>query len=200
MPPIKQEAIGQGIIAWLGINREGHPFSLQQPDIDIVADGIAGDKYRGIWRKLGAHDGDYVATDGVGFGDQALNLRQITIVDTSEVMQAAKAAGVSIDCGMLRENIVVRFEPLAGIAFSKLPPLSRMVIGDSQPKVLIITEENGPCAKIAKPIARENGNESRHPAIRDALRNHRGQMAMVRSFKSVTVHVGTSFLVYPPLT
>jgi MOSC domain-containing protein YiiM len=168
----------------------------------ILKDGIAGDKYRGIWRATSNHDGDYGATDGVLKGTKVLNHRQITIVDDAEVAAANAILGITIRPGMLRENIGVSFTPhMHGVTFSKLPPGSRMVIhnGDT-PKVLTLTEENGPCRTISRPIAAEIGKTELDDQIREALRGKRGQMAMVRTFAQHKVRCGDRFTVYPPMT
>lgn len=200
--PITQEPIGRGQFIWLGINEGRGGFSTPCTVLTIADDGIVGDMYRKMWREISGHDVDYIATDGVAKGDKVLNLRQITIVDAAEVDLASAEAGVAIDRGMLRENMTVSFVPQDGNRlFSKLPPLSRMVIGRDNPKVLILSEENGPCGTIALPIARQHqgGAELVH-RLRTALKGRRGQMAMVRSAERKEVRLGDTFTVFPPMT
>ena len=202
MPAITQNPIGHGRIVWLGVNQERGKFSIPRNTLRIHGDGVDDDMYRGMWREIAGHDVDYIATDGVAKGDPVLNLRQITTIDEGEVAKAGALAGVTIERGMLRENMAVRFTSQSfGQKFSGLPPLSRMVIGDEDPKVLILTEENGPCRTICQPMAVHFGGG---PELADKLRDHlggnRGQMAMVRSGKTKDVRVGDPFLIFPPMT
>lgn len=150
--------LGQGRIVWLGINFKRGEFSRSRAVIAIAEDGIVHDMYRGLRRKIVGHDVDYVATDGVEEGDWVRNRRQITIVEDGEVKTAGKLAGIKFEDGMLRENVVVVYEPLAHFSFSQLPHFSRMVIeGLNGRKVLHLTEENGPCRTITNPLARHFG-------------------------------------------
>jgi hypothetical protein len=202
MPAIKQDEIGFGRIIWLGKNLARGQFSSDYHSLEIAEDGIKGDIYKGMWREIASHDVDYIETDGVAKGDPVLNLRQITVVDQSEVQQAGALTGVTIERGMLRENIVVQFTPQsAGQKFSLLPPLSRMVIGDDNPKVLILTEENGPCRTICQPMAVHFGSGSDlADMLRINLTHRRGQMAMVRSGGVKDVRIGDTFTIFPPMT
>lgn len=198
----RQSPLGHGNFVWLGVNQKRGEFSVRRDTLTILKNGIKGDMYRGMWRNVSGHDGAYIATDGIAKGDQVLNLRQITIVEETEVRVASELAGVSIGCGMLRENFVVSFTSVDGKrTFSKLPPLCRMVIGAEDPKVLILTEKNGPCQTISMPIiAHHHANEAMDDALRTALKDRRGQMAMVRSFNRRDLHVGDSFIIFPPMT
>ena len=204
MPAITQDPIGHGQIIWLGVNQKRGEFGTPRNELRIHEDGIEDDMYRGMWRTIAGHDVDYIATDGVTKDDQVLNLRQLTIIDEAEVAQAGVNAGASIERGMLRENIAVRFTPKScGQKFSGLPPLSRMVInhGERNTKVLILTEQNGPCRTICQPMAVHfGGGIDLADKLRDCLRINRGQMAMVRSGKTEDVRVGDSFLIFPPMT
>ena len=197
-----QSPLGHGKIIWLGINQKRGGFSASREMVIISKNGIKGDRYRGMWRKASGHDGGYIATDGVAKGDFVLNLRQITIVDEAEVRAASEQAGVSFDFGMLNENIVVSFTHVDETqTFSKLPPLSRMVIGDKDQKVLLLTEENGPCIGITKPIADHYElDENMEKVLRAALKNRRGQMTMVRTRKMKRIRVGDSFTIFPSMT
>ncbi len=201
MPAVTQTPIGHGQIVWLGLNQKRGEFSIPRKTLRIHEDGVDDDMYRGMWREIAGHDVDYIATDGVVKGDRVLNLRQITIIEEGEVTQAGVTAGVAIERGMLRENIAVRFT--ADQKFRGLPPLSRMVINHSElnVKVLLLTEENGPCRTICQPMAVHfNGGPELADKLRDNLGGNRGQMAMVRSGKTVDVRVGDSFLIFPPMT
>ena len=197
-----QYPLGHGNFVWLGQNQEPGGFSVRCDTLTILKNGIKGDMYRGMWRKVSGHDKDYVATDSIDKGDWVLNLRQITIVEETEVRVASELAGVSIGCGMLRENFVVSFTPVDGKRkFSKLPPLSRMIIGHEDPKVLILTEKNGPCQTISMPIiAHHQVNQAMDDVLRTALKDRRGQMAMVRSFNRRDLRIGDSFTIFPPLS
>lgn len=204
MPATTQNPIGHGRIVWLGVNQKRGEFSIPRNTLRIHEDGVDDDMYRGMWRKIAGHDVDYIATDGVAKGDQVLNLRQITIIEEGEVTQAGVLAGATIERGMLRENIAVRFTPQSlSQKFSGLPPLSRMVInhGEKNAKVLILTEQNGPCRTICQPMAVHFGGG---PELAENLKAHlggnRGQMAMVRSGKTEDVRVGDPFLIFPPMT
>ena len=203
MPNIVQEPIGRGHIVWLGVNQERHGFSAPRNTVVVCEDGVEGDRYRGMWRVVSGHDGDYAATDGVMKGDGVLNLRPITIVDEAEVCRAGTLTNIAITYGMLRENIVVRFESQNGNdTFSKLPPMSRMVIGHGEPdpKVLLLTEENGPCRTICNPVALHfGGGLELADSLRKHLKGRRGQMAMVRSRATKSIHLGDSFVIFPPM-
>jgi hypothetical protein len=203
MPATAQVEIGNGQIIWLGVNLTSEGFSTQQDTINIHEDGIEDDKYRGMFRKLSSHDGDYVLTDRIPFGEKVLNTRQITIIDEAEVEQASEQTQYVIEHGMLRENIVVKFTSrVLGLTFSKLPPLSRMVIsrGGQNLKILNLTEENGPCRKICQPIAKHFGGESElAEMLKENLKGKRGQMAMVRSQKTAMIQVGDQFFIFPPM-
>jgi len=203
MPTKIQSPLGHGEILWLGINQARGEFSTACDSVLIHCDGIEHDMYRGMWRQITGHDGDYIANDGVKKYGSALNLRQITLVDEAEVTLASSLAGVTYIPGMLRENIAVRFRPMTtGQKFSGLPPLSRMVIhGRIDPKVLILTEENGPCKSICNPAARHfGGGTELAETLREQLRGNRGQMAMVRSGETKHVQVGDKFVIFPPMT
>ena len=160
--------------------------------------------YRGMWRQITGHDGDYIATDGVKKYDSVLNLRQITLVDEAEVTLASSLAGVDYTHGMLRENIAVQFRPeTAGQKFSRLPPLCRMVIGHGlpDPKILLLTEENGPCRSVCQPAALHfGGGKELADELRKYLQGNRGQMAMVRSGETKHIQVGDKFVIFPPMT
>lgn len=204
MPATKQTPLGYGTILWLGVNKQRGAFSIPQESITIKSDGIAGDIYRGMWRPLSAHDGDYIVTDGSAKGDMVLNHRQITIVDRNEVLQAGQLSGATITPGMLRENIYIDYIPnIFGYSFSRLPPFSRMIInhGTERATALYLTEENGPCHTICRPMSRHLGVG---PELADALKANlagkRGQMAMVRSEKPETVRRNDRFVIFPPLT
>lgn len=198
--PITQEPLGHGRILWVGINSTRGTFSSFRREVDIGEDGVIGDMYRGMWRTVSSHDVDYIATDHIKLGDSALNLRQITIVDSSELRAASSEAGITIEPGMLRENMFVSFDPATpGQTFSKLPPLSRLVIGDEDPKVLVLTEKNGPCQTITGRMAIHFKQSHLLKGLRVALRDRRGQMAMVRSGTTRTIRPNDSFQVFPPL-
>jgi hypothetical protein len=198
---ITQKLIGHGRLVWLGVNQRRGTFSAPRNTLTIREDGIEGDMYRGGWREISDHDVDYITTDGVATGDKVLNLRQLTIVEEVEVGAAGAAAGVMIEHGMLRENMRVSFTPIVpDQTFSKLPPLSRMVIGNGDPKVLILTEENGPCRTICRPIAVHHGDTALADSLRAALKDRRGQMAMVRSGNIKEVQIGDTFKIFPPMT
>jgi hypothetical protein len=200
--PTQHEALGHGTIVWLGLNEEKGRFSRAVRNVTIDGSGVVGDMYNQLLRPLSAHDGDYVKTDGTELGTMVLNTRTITIVDDMEVQAASRQAKVEIDHGMLRENIVVNFKAANGhnVLFSKLLPMSRMVIQGSRKKVLILTEENGPCRTIANPIARfRDGDALTSERIRHCLRDKRGQMAMVKTQDRVCVDVGSEFAIYPPM-
>lgn len=203
MPAIQQDPIGHGKIVWLGINpaKPRLRFSRSELIIQICENGIIDDKYRGMWRKVSGHDVDYIATDGVAKGDYVLNLRQITIIDVGEVEIASNLAHVNIGRGMLRENIAISFTSITGDQqFSRLPPLSRMVIGDKDPKILILTEENGPCRTISRPIAAHyKGNTDLDDLLRERLKGRRGQMAMVRSGNTKDIRIADTFKIFPPI-
>jgi hypothetical protein len=196
-----QDPIGHGRIVWLGINQEHGKFSLSRNTLTIHKDGIEGDMYRGMWRKLSGHDGDYIATDGVVKGEPTLNMRQITIVDKAEVEAAGLLTGVEVAHGMLRENVVVMFASVnIRRKFSNLPPFSRMVIGKVNPKVLLLTEENGPCKTICNPMAAHfDGDIELADLLRKHLKGQRGQMAMVRSSNTKDINVSDSFTIFPPM-
>jgi hypothetical protein len=195
--PIVQKAIGHGEIIWLGINRNKGVFSELKSSIFMGEDGVDGDMYRGMWRTVSGHDVDYIATDNIEKGDAVLNLRQITIVCDAELRVASHLVGMSITPGMLRENMGVSFT--SDYPFSKLPPMSRMVIGAQKPKVLLLTEENGPCRTIVQPIAVHFQKPGEVDALRQALEHRRGMMAMVRSEAAKCVWVGDTFKVFPPM-
>lgn len=194
--------LGRGEIVWLGVNLQRGTFSTPRDQITIEDDGIEGDMYRGMWRAVSGHDGAYVATDGVAKGDRVLNMRQITIIEAAEMARSREAAAVDIENGMLRENIVVRYAAGSGPAFSHLPPLSRMVInhGTPQAKVLLLTEENTPCATVCNPMAAHFGGGPELAArLKQSLGGHRGQMAMVRSARPAQVRLGDPFTIFPPM-
>ena len=198
--PIIQKPLGHGRILWVGLNTTRGTFSSWRREIGIANDGVIGDMYRGMWRTVSGHDVDYIATDQIKRGDPVLNLRQITIADSSELKAASSEAGISIKPGMLRENLFVSFDPVTpGQTFSKLPPLSRLVIGDEDPKVLVLTEENGPCQTITGRMALHFKQPHLLNGLRVALRDRRGQMAMVRSGTTRTIRPNDSFQVFPPL-
>jgi hypothetical protein len=198
--PIVQKPFGHGKIVWLGKNTKRGNFSTPCEHVIVESDGIVGDMYRGMWRLSSSHDVDYIATDGIVKGDPMLNLRQITIVSDTEVAHAADDVGIRILPGMLRENIIVSFVGDSGLSFSKLPPLSRMVIGTENPKVILLTEENGPCRIITNPIASHLGHGVEFSEVlRTALTGRRGQMGMVRSARPVTVKRGGTFQIFPPM-
>jgi MOSC domain-containing protein YiiM len=202
MPTSKLEPIGRGIITWLGINTEGERFSQPSQMIQITLDGIRSDKYQGRTRFAGPHDGDYMTTDRINSGREILNMRQITIVSEAEILAASNQYGPVIKEGWLRENIIVDYVPEKNTpGFSKLPPLSRMVFGEDEPIVLVLTEENGPCSTITRPIAQALGHATRESAdqLKEALKNRRGQMAMVRSCSDRFLSVGHSFRVFLPM-
>jgi hypothetical protein len=201
MSAITQSPIGHGRIVWLGINQERGKFSLPRNTLTIHEDGIEDDMYRSMWRKISGHDVDYIATDGVTKGELVLNMRQITIVDKAEVKEAGLQSDVIIEHGMLRENLKVSFTSInERRQFSELPPLSRMVIGNKNPKVLILTEENGPCRTICNPMSvYYNGDVNLADLLRKHLEGRRGQMAMVRSFDTKDVQIGDSFTIFPPM-
>lgn len=195
--PITQEPLGRGRITWLGTNSERGVPSMRQEVVTVEEDGFQGDMYRGMFRQLSAHDVDYIATDGVNRGETVLNLRQITIVEQCELDAAAVTLSMKIASGMLRENVIVSYEPLSEYKFSQLPPLSRMVVGEQDPVVLLLTEQNGPCATIAGQIGLAAGRAADMKAIRNALQGRRGQMAMVKSGASRTIEVGNTFKIFP---
>lgn len=203
MPAIKQDPLGTGAITWLGINKDRGTFSTPQSKVVIGPCGFVDDIYSTMDRKIAGHDVDYVETDGVEKGDPIVNLRQITIVEKGEIEWGASLAGIEIEPGMLRENMVVDYQPAGGKStFSKVPPMSRMVIDtDEGPKVLILTEENGPCKTITRPIARHFGKDHDFAErLRTShLKDKRGQMAMVRNLVSKTVVTGASFKIFPPM-
>jgi len=200
MPIIQQQPLGAGRVVWLGVNTERGTFSHARHMVTIGYEGIVGDMYCGRWREIASHDVDYIATDGIAKGDTVLNHRQITIVDVHEVRKAGVDVDVTFEPGMLRENIGVEYVPHTSstVSFSKLPQQSRMVLGTSDPKVLILTEENGPCRTIARPIAMHLGCPDDQRLI-DSLNHRRGQMAMVRSFKSKDIYIGDTFKIFPPM-
>jgi hypothetical protein len=198
--PVIQEPLGHGRIAWVGVNIGKGTFSHPKSELTITDNGIYDDAYRGMWREISGHDVDYIATDGVKRGDSVLNLRQITIVEASEVAAAGSELNITIEPGMLRENIVVEYQSINGTSFSKLSPLCRMVFGDESPKVLLLTEENGPCKTITGKIGLHLKRSDLINPLREALSGRRGQMAMVRSGYPKQVKAGDTFRIFPPLT
>lgn len=198
--PITQEPLGRGHIVWVGVNIGQGTFSSSRAELTITDNGIYDDAYRGMWREISGHDVDYVATDGVKRGDPVLNLRQITIVESTEVATAGNELDLKLEPGMLRENIVVEYQSVEGTSFSKLPPLCRMVIGDEPPKVLLLTEENGPCKTITGKIGLHLKRPDIINPLREALRGRRGQMAIVRSREPKQVKAGDTFRIFPPMT
>ena len=202
--PIKQDPIGRGSIVWLGINEKRGGFSSARRSVTIAKDGIVDDIYRGMFRKLKGHDVDYIETDGMVKGDWVINHRQITIVDSGEVVQAGLKAGAPvISRSLLRENIAVNYRPMQGCPqFGQIPAWSRMVIrrGEEDLKVLYLTEGNGPCKTICRPIAQHFGGDKELAAnLEESLKGLRGLMAMVRSHQEVEVRVGDSFVVFPTM-
>ena len=197
---ITQEPLGHGRIVWVGVNIGQGTFSSPKTELTITDNGIYDDAYRGMWREISGHDVDYVATDGVKRGDPVLNLRQITIVESTEVATAGAELGLNLEPGMLRENIVVEYHSAEGTGFSKLPPFCRMVIGDESPKVLLLTEENGPCKTITGKIGLHFKRPDIINPLREALRGRRGQMAMVRSRNPKQVKADDIFKIFPPMT
>jgi MOSC domain-containing protein YiiM len=198
--PIIQEPLGHGRIVWVGVNIGKGTFSSEKTELTIADNGIYDDTYRGMWREISGHDVDYVATDGVKRGDPVLNLRQITIVESVEVATAGNEIGLTLEPGMLRENIVVEYQSVEGTSFSKLPPLCRMVIGNESPKVLLFTEENGPCQTISGIIGLHFKRTDMIKPLREAFRGRRGQMAIVRSREPKQVKAGDTFRIFPPMT
>lgn len=197
--PVIQKPLGEGQILWLGVNRERGTFSTAREQINITNDGIADDIYRGLSRFMSAHDVDYFATDGTKRNLEVLNHRQITLVEQTEVEDAGREAQVTIEPGMLRENLVVRFFPTAGISFSALPAFSRMVIAGDAPKVLFLTEENGPCDSITGPIGLHYHNTTLRKTLKSTLKQRRGKLAMVQTMEHALIHIGDTFTIYPPM-
>lgn len=197
--PITQEPLGNGQILWLGVNLGRGTFSTARQEIIITRDGIVDDIYRGLSRRMSGHDVDYFATDGTCRGSEVLNHRQITLVEQTEVQDAGVEAQIEIKPGMLRENLLVRFFPTAGISFSVLPAFSRMVIAGDAPKVLFLTEENGPCDSITGPIGLHYHSKTLRKSLKGTLKRRRGQMAMVMTMDDTLVRLGDTFTIYPPM-
>jgi|GEM_PF-2723922 len=204
---IRFQSVGYGHIAGLSINKERGVFSQPRQRITIGATGIQGDIYNSPWRTLGPHDGNYIATDGLSVGDIVRNHRQITILDINEINQANKMLRYKVVQTMARENILIETQFLLdGLFFSKLPPMSRMVIGDKSKKVLNLTEENVPCRTMARPIAnyyarmhRNLNKDTFAEEIVTALTNRRGQMAEVKTEKTTQVREGDRFQIFLPM-
>ena len=191
--------LGHGKITWLGVNQDVRGFSTPRERIFIAAYGVANDRYYGQFRTMNGHDVDYITTDGVARDTEVINHRQITIVEQDEVAVAGILSGTEIMPGMLRENMVVQYASNRCPSFSRLPPLCRMVIGTEHPKVLMLTETNQPCRGICNPIAAFLQKPNASEPLRQALKNRRGQLAMARTVDVKEIHLGDTFMIYPPM-
>ena len=194
----KSGQVGSGRIVWLGSNRNRYGFSHPRKLLTIKPDGIVGDSYRGRMRPLGVHDSRYRKTSGLKRGDMVVNHRPITALEEGERDLAEAAIGQPVGSGMLRENIIFSLQFFYhSLSFSRLPPMSRLVIGQDQDVILWINEENNPCAGVARPFSEHYDDRKLMPAFIKAFQGRRGQMISVMS--PGLIRIGDPVKVFRPL-
>ncbi len=191
--------LAHGKISWLGRNQRKSGFSTAHKQVEVEVDGIVGDVYRGLIRRLSGHDGSHMKVAGLEKGMVVRNHRPITALEVHEIAEAQEKIGQTVLPGMLRENIIFTLLDTAGtpVSFSKFPPGTRLVIGENQMVILHINEENGPCNGVAKPFAEHYDDPSLEAKFGASFRGRRGQMMEPWSTGIIRVH--DPVWAYPPL-
>ncbi len=137
---MKREIIGvvRGVFITPG---EKDQESVAQPELDVLMDGIAGDRHFGATLKSNSRSSYYQR------GTVIRNSRQVSILSAEELESLAASLGVAeIKAEWLGNNMVV-----AGIPdLSHLPPSTRLIF--SSGAGLVVEAQNFPCKGPAQLI------------------------------------------------
>lgn len=114
---------------------EAAPLPVESLELDWG--GPVGDRHHGVTMRSDTRQRWLYSG-----GTEIRNNRQVSVVDTGELAQVAANLGLpELAPGTVADNICL--QGVAGL--TALTPMSRLVLGDDDPVVLVLGGENTPC-------------------------------------------------------
>ncbi|PSC06522.1 molybdenum cofactor sulfurase [Alsobacter soli] len=169
-PARKLRAVCSSVLVADGDGFETRPVERATLDFEGI-DGLSGERHRGHSRAADARTPWFLR------GLRIRNTRQLSLVSREELSVVAEAMGLEeVRPEWLGANLVVEGIP----SLSRLPRGTRMFFGGGA--VLAIEEQNAPCRKSGKALARHiGGSADLAQRFVNAARRRRGLVAWVDS-------------------
>lgn len=152
---------------YLGL-QPGSLLTTPQTQVQATFAGFAGDLHAGLTRKSGGRTPFYPR------GTLIRNERQVTIVSSSELAQAAAELGIPEICPeWIGANVLIDGLP----NLTLLPPRTRLFFASGA--VLLVTGENKPCTSAGAAIEQQVGQPGLAQRFPKAAVHRRGLTATV---------------------
>jgi hypothetical protein len=124
-------------VAGLHVWPEGDDAPTAVETLELDWGGPVGDRHHGVTMRANSRQ-KWLYPRGL----EIRNNRQLSLVDTGELAQIAAKLGLpELASGTVADNICT--DGVDGL--TAVPPMSRLVIGDEDPVVVVLGGENTPC-------------------------------------------------------
>lgn len=163
-----------GKVAQVLVTPSKDEFITQSVDeVKTTFDGFPEDRHSGNLRKSGGREKVQYKS-----GTTIRNNRQWSALSKEELLIIADKMGIDeVKAEWVGANLIFEGIP----SFSKLPPLSHIIINPESPEFvsLIVFEENGPCQHPNKVIAKETAGQTWKSTFMVAAKGLRGTVGWV---------------------